>query len=310
MRDMPTAEPALPPVPRVYQGVNWEGLKTLYFREIRRFIKVGTQTLAAPVVTALLYMLVFVVAVGGGREVHGVAYGTFVAPGLIMMQILSNAFANSSSSLLQAKFNGMMGDFMTPPLTPGELAIGFGADHVGLVVGKAGEQAQAHRRVLSQETHHRRPALQKAGDGFGFKALGRHRVEVGHDVVDRVGDPVFGLMVVQRDPQHAARHRRGPADHARLLENDYVGGAVMVCRQCGDQRRAAGAQHDHISFDIPFVLFAHDALLCSAGRPLTSVDVTVRRAIQCGGRSSAESVSIYTCGFVRQAARQRANVRR
>ncbi|WP_397399774.1 ABC transporter permease [Phenylobacterium sp.] len=137
MRDMPTAKAALPPVPRVYQGVNWEGLKTLYFREIRRFIKVGTQTLAAPVVTALLYMLVFVVAVGGGREVHGVAYGTFVAPGLIMMQILSNAFANSSSSLLQAKFNGMMGDFMTPPLTPGELAIGFGAGAAtrGILVG-------------------------------------------------------------------------------------------------------------------------------------------------------------------------------
>jgi ABC-2 type transport system permease protein len=110
----------------VYDGVNWEGLKTLYLREVRRFIKVGFQTLAAPVVTALLYMLVFVVAVGGGREVHGVAYGTFVAPGLIMMQILGNAFANSSSSLLQAKFNGLMGDFMTPPLTPGEHVIGFG----------------------------------------------------------------------------------------------------------------------------------------------------------------------------------------
>ena len=52
MRDMPDFETVLPPQPRVYQGVNWEGLKTLYFREIRRFIKVGTQTLAAPVVTA------------------------------------------------------------------------------------------------------------------------------------------------------------------------------------------------------------------------------------------------------------------
>src|SRR6202012_1774928 len=83
----------------------------LYVREVRRFFKVGMQTLAAPVVTALLYMLVFVVAVGGGRSINGVAYGTFVAPGLIMMQILSNAFANSSSSLLQAKFNGLMGDF-------------------------------------------------------------------------------------------------------------------------------------------------------------------------------------------------------
>jgi ABC-2 type transport system permease protein len=127
MRDLPIAEAVLPPAPRVYRGVNWEGLKTLYVREVRRFIKVGLQTLAAPVVTALLYMMVFVVAVGGGHPVHGVSYGAFVAPGLVMMQILGNAFANSSSSLLQAKFNGLMGDFMTPPLSPAEHVIGFGA---------------------------------------------------------------------------------------------------------------------------------------------------------------------------------------
>ncbi|HSV02540.1 MAG TPA: ABC transporter permease [Phenylobacterium sp.] len=138
MKDMALAQEAvLPPQPRSYEGVNWEGLKTLYLREVRRFWKVGMQTLAAPVVTALLYMLVFVVAVGGGRAVNGVAYGAFVAPGLIMMQILSNAFANSSSSLLQAKFNGLMGDFMTPPLTPLEHLIGFGlgAATRGIFVG-------------------------------------------------------------------------------------------------------------------------------------------------------------------------------
>ena len=137
MKDMALTEAVLPPQPRDYPSVNWVGLQTLYVREVRRFIKVGMQTLAAPVVTALLYMLVFVVAVGGGREVHGVAYGTFVAPGLIMMQILSNAFANSSSSLLQAKFNGLMGDFITPPLSPIELLVGFGAGAAtrGLFVG-------------------------------------------------------------------------------------------------------------------------------------------------------------------------------
>lgn len=134
---MLASEAVLPPQPRDYQGVNWEGLKTLYLREVKRFWKVGTQTLAAPVVTALLYMLVFVVAVGGGKAVHGVSYGAFVAPGLIMMQILSNAFANSSSSLLQAKFNGLMGDFLTPPLTPAEQVVGFGAGAAtrGIVVG-------------------------------------------------------------------------------------------------------------------------------------------------------------------------------
>jgi ABC-2 type transport system permease protein len=137
MKDMALSEAVLPPQPRDYHGINWGGLQTLYLREVRRFLKVGMQTLLAPVVTALLYMLVFVVAVGGGRSVQGIAYGTFVAPGLVMMQILSNAFANSSSSLLQAKFNGLMGDFMTPPLSPIEHLLGFGGGAAtrGLFVG-------------------------------------------------------------------------------------------------------------------------------------------------------------------------------
>jgi ABC-2 type transport system permease protein len=105
---------------------------------VRRFWKVGTQTLAAPVVTALLYMLVFVVAVkGASPPMEGVRFSTFVAPGLIMMQILSNAFANSSSSLLQAKMNGLIGDFITPPLSPTEQVAGFtlGAATRGIAVG-------------------------------------------------------------------------------------------------------------------------------------------------------------------------------
>ena len=137
MKDMAVADAVLPPVPREYAGFNFEGFKTLYAREIRRFLKVGTQTLAAPVVTALLYMMVFVVAAQGARPIHVLPYGAFVAPGLIMMQILNNAFANSSSSLLQAKMNGLMGDFMTPPLSPVEhaAAFGLGAATRGLLVG-------------------------------------------------------------------------------------------------------------------------------------------------------------------------------
>src|SRR6201996_148126 len=135
MRD--TAEIGLPPEPRAYSGVNWVGLRALYVREVRRFWKVGLQTLAAPIVTALLYMMVFVVAVGGSRQVEGVSFGAFIAPGLIMMQILNNAFSNSSSSLLQAKMNGLIGDFLTPPLSPGELVAGFtfGALTRGILVG-------------------------------------------------------------------------------------------------------------------------------------------------------------------------------
>ena len=139
MKDMISAPAVTPPLPRDYNGVNWVGLNTLYQREVRRFWKVGTQTLAAPVVTALLYMLVFVVAVkGAAPPIAGVDFATFVAPGLIMMQILNNAFSNSSSSMLQAKMNmGLIGDFITPPLSPLEQVLGFtlGAATRGVAVG-------------------------------------------------------------------------------------------------------------------------------------------------------------------------------
>ena len=134
---LPSAPPA-PPEPRAYRGVNWAGFRTLYRREVMRFWKVGMQTLAAPVVTSLLYMMVFVVAAHGARPpVHGYDYGAFVAPGLVMMAILNNAFANSSSSLLQAKMMGLTPDFLTPPLSALEqvLAFALGAATRGVVVG-------------------------------------------------------------------------------------------------------------------------------------------------------------------------------
>lgn len=136
MKDI--ADTVIPPQPRDYHGWNWSGFMTLYLREIRRFWKVGTQTVAAPVVTTLLYMLVFVVAVGPGRAAVGtVSFGHFVAPGLIMMAILNNAFANASSSLIQAKMMGLTPDFLTPPLSPIELAAGFAAGAMtrGVFVG-------------------------------------------------------------------------------------------------------------------------------------------------------------------------------
>ncbi len=127
-----------PTRPRDYHGVNWEGLRTLYRREVLRFWKVGMQTLLAPVVTTLLYMMIFVVAMRGARPaVEGVSFAEFVGPGLIMMSILNNAFANSSSSLVQAKLMGTAVDFLTPPLSPSELAVGFTAGAVtrGMLVG-------------------------------------------------------------------------------------------------------------------------------------------------------------------------------
>jgi ABC-2 type transport system permease protein len=136
MKDM--ADSFIPPQPRDYAGFNWTGFGTLYLKEVNRFRKVWMQTVAAPVVTTLLYMMVFVVAVrGAAPPVHGTPFSAFVAPGLIMMAILNNAFANSSSSLLQAKMMGLTPDFLTPPLSALEqvLAFALGAATRGVLVG-------------------------------------------------------------------------------------------------------------------------------------------------------------------------------
>ncbi|MGN6062690.1 ABC transporter permease [Brevundimonas sp. UBA7507] len=136
--DASSAAPHGLPQPRRYDGINWVGLRTLYLKEVRRFWKVGAQTVAAPVVTTLLYMMVFVVALKGARPpLHGTPFAEFVAPGLIMMAILQNAFANASSSLIQAKIMGTATDFLTPPLSPLELTVGFtlGAATRGVAVG-------------------------------------------------------------------------------------------------------------------------------------------------------------------------------
>jgi len=118
--------------------VNWLGFWTLYMKEVRRFMKVYTQTLLAPMATTLLYLIVFLLALGGAaRSVGGVPYGEFLAPGLIMMAMTQNAFANSSSSIVIGKIQGNIVDILMPPLSPGELtlAIALGGATRGLVVG-------------------------------------------------------------------------------------------------------------------------------------------------------------------------------
>lgn len=126
--------------PRQYGAVNWLGLWTLCLRETRRFWKVGMQTLFAPVVSSLLMLFVFKLAFDqGGRATSpgGVSFETFLAPGVVMMAILNNAFANTSSSLIIAKVQGNSVDFLMPPLSPIELTVGFlsGAVTRGILVG-------------------------------------------------------------------------------------------------------------------------------------------------------------------------------
>lgn len=104
--------------------VNWIGLKTLYMKEVRRFFKVQTQTIWAPAITTLLFLVIFSVAMGrGDRMVLGVNFATFVAPGLIVMGMMQNAFANASFSFLSGKLQGTIVDFLMPPLTEGELML-------------------------------------------------------------------------------------------------------------------------------------------------------------------------------------------
>ncbi|MGP1275526.1 MAG: ABC transporter permease, partial [Caulobacterales bacterium] len=130
----------VPPQPRTIGAVNWLGLWTLYKKEVRRFLKVSFQTVMAPVATTLLYMMVFSLAVGATREAPGgLPFAVFLAPGLIMMGLLNNAFANSSSSLIVAKVQGNTVDFLMPPLSAGELAAAFigGAITRGVLVAAA-----------------------------------------------------------------------------------------------------------------------------------------------------------------------------
>ncbi len=106
------------------QSVNWIGLKTLYMKEVRRFFKVQTQTIWAPAATTLLQLVIFSLALGAaGRVVLGVPFATFVAPGLIVMGMMQNAFQNSSFAFLSGKMQGTIVDYLMPPLSEAELML-------------------------------------------------------------------------------------------------------------------------------------------------------------------------------------------
>jgi len=118
----------------VLRGVNWGGLRTLYIKEVRRFFKVHMQTVWAPAITTLLFLAIFTVALGrSGRTVMGVPFADFLAPGLIVMAMIQNAFANSSFSLLVGKIQGNIVDYLMPPLSTSELIAGL----IGAAVTRA-----------------------------------------------------------------------------------------------------------------------------------------------------------------------------
>jgi ABC-2 type transport system permease protein len=106
--------------------VNWIGLWTLYRKEVQRFMKVGLQTVFAPAVTTILFFAIFMLALGGGHQVvHGQPFAEFLVPGLVMMAIVQNSFANTSSSILIAKVQGNIVDLLMPPLSAGEMTLAF-----------------------------------------------------------------------------------------------------------------------------------------------------------------------------------------
>ncbi len=112
------SEPGVPVITRI----NWAGLRALYVKEVRRFFKVHTQTIWAPALTTLLYLVIFTVSLGGIRKQSlGVPFADFLAPGLIMMGMIQNAFANASFGLLVAKIQGTIVDYLMPPLSSAEL---------------------------------------------------------------------------------------------------------------------------------------------------------------------------------------------
>ena len=110
----------------VIPSVNWQGLQTLYLKEVRRFFKVQLQTVWAPAITTLMFLVIFALALGSARpEVLGVPFPDFLGPGLIVMGMIQNSFANSSSSILVAKVQGSIIDVLMPPLSAGELVAAY-----------------------------------------------------------------------------------------------------------------------------------------------------------------------------------------
>jgi ABC-2 type transport system permease protein len=122
---------------RRFGAVNWLGTWTLARREVLRFMNVWSQTIMGPLVNAGLFLLIFTIAIGTRRgDVMGVPFMQFLAPGILTMTVIQNAFANTSSSIASAKVGGNIVDTLMPPLSAVELLVGYiaGAVARGMIV--------------------------------------------------------------------------------------------------------------------------------------------------------------------------------
>lgn len=127
----PFAEPGVPQI----RNINWAGTWALYVKEVRRFMKVQLQTVWAPAITTLMFLIIFIVALGGsGRTVilrgEAVHFADFIAPGLIVMGMINACFANASFALMVGKVQGTLVDYLMPPIAVGELLFALVASSV------------------------------------------------------------------------------------------------------------------------------------------------------------------------------------
>jgi len=125
---------------RRFGAVNWLGTWTLALREVLRFMNVWSQTIMRPLVNAALFLLIFTIAIRPPRgDVMGVPFVVFLAPGILTMTVIQNAFANTSSSIASAKVGGNIVDTLMPPLSAPELLVGYiaGAVARGVIVAVA-----------------------------------------------------------------------------------------------------------------------------------------------------------------------------
>ncbi len=118
--------------------MNVVGMKTLFVKEVRRFVRIPGQTVLSPLISTALYFVVFGSALSGRiSEVEGVPYLAYIVPGLVFLGVANNAFVNSSSSIFSAKIQGTIVDLLVAPLGPLEIIVGFvgGAVVRGVLVG-------------------------------------------------------------------------------------------------------------------------------------------------------------------------------
>ena len=121
-----------------FRGFNWIGFYTLYSKEVRRFLNVFAQTVLAPAITTLLFYIIFTISVDRSYlSTESFTFSQFLAPGLVCMSIMQNAFANTSSSILISKVQGNIVDVLMPPLSEYELTFSYSLGGVtrGLLVG-------------------------------------------------------------------------------------------------------------------------------------------------------------------------------